>query len=173
MNVHKNARLTPHGRLLMVERIVEQGWTPAAAAAAAGVSERTAYTWLARYRQGGVAALGDRSSAPRRCPHATPAGRLAAIERLRRERLSGPKIAARLGVPASTVGAVLRRLGLGQLRALDPKPPAIRYERQKPGELIHIDTKKLGRIDGIGHHITGLHSGMHRSRCRAAAPGKG
>jgi transposase InsO family protein len=93
-----------------------------------------------------------------------PAERVAEIERLRRERLSGPAIALGLGMPRSTVGAVLRRLGLGRLAALDPKPPARRYEREHPGELLHIDTKKLGRIDGIGHRITGRHPGMVKNR---------
>ena len=164
MNVHKNARLTPAGRLLLVQRVEEQGWPVAAAASAAGVSERQGYCWLARYRGGGMAALADRSSAPHRCRHRTPAERVAEIEQLRRQRLSGPAIARQLGMPVSTVGGLLRRLGLGRLTALDPKPAIVRYQRQRPGELIHIDVKKLGRIDGIGHRITGQHAGMHRAR---------
>jgi transposase InsO family protein len=164
MNIHKNARMTVHGRALMVSRICEEGWRVAEAAEAAGVSERVAYKWLARYRAGGMAALNDRKPIPARCPHRLPAERVAEIERLRRERLSGPSIARRLALPRSTVGAVLRRLGLGQLAALDPKPPVVRYERERPGELIHIDTKKLGKIDGIGHRITGQHSGMRKNR---------
>jgi transposase InsO family protein len=164
MNVHKNARLTPAGRLLLVQRVEEQGWPVAAAAGAAGVSERQGYRWLARYRGGGVAALADRSSAPHCCRHRTPAERVAQIEQLRRQRLSGPAIARQLGMPVSTVGGRLRRLGLGRLAVLDPKPAIVRYERARPGELIHIDVKKLGRIDGIGHRITGQHAGMHRAR---------
>ena len=155
MNVHKNARTTSRGRLLLIQRIRNQGWRVAEAASAAGVSERTAYKWLARYRAGGEPALADRRSTPDRSPRRTPAETTAAIERLRRERLSGPRIARRLGLPVSTVGAVLRRLGLGRLKALDERPEIVRYERKEPGELIHIDTKKLGRIDGIGHRITG------------------
>ena len=155
MNVHKNARMTVHGRALLVDRIVGHGWPMAQAASAAGVSERTAYKWLARYRAGGVPALHDRGSTPGRSPRRTPPAIAIAIERLRRERLSGPRIARRLGIPVSTVGAVLRRLGLGRLKALDERPEIVRYERAWPGELIHIDTKKLGRIDGIGHRITG------------------
>ena len=155
MNVHKNARMTVHGRALLVDRIDGQGWPVAQAAAAAGVSERTAYKWRARYRTGGEAGLDDRRSTPARSPRRTPAAVAGAIERLRRERLSGPRIARRLGLPVSTVGAVLRRLGLGRLKALDERPEIVRYERARPGELIHIDTKKLGRIDGIGHRITG------------------
>jgi transposase InsO family protein len=94
----------------------------------------------------------------------TPAETIAAIETLRRQRLSGPGIARRLGQPRSTVGAVLRRIGLGRLDALDVRPPVVRYERQRPGELIHIDTKKLGRIDGVGHRITGDRTGRKRGR---------
>ena len=155
MNVHMNARMTVRGRALLVERIGEQGWPVAQAASAAGVSERTAHKWLARYRAGGAIALCERNSRPGRSPRRTPPGTAAAIERLRRERLSGPRIGRRLGLPVSTVGAVLRRLGLGRLKALDERPEIVRYERAAPGELIHIDTKKLGRIDGIGHRITG------------------
>ena len=164
MNTHKNARMTVHGRALLVKRIVGEDWRVAEAAKAAGVSTRTAHKWLARYRAGGERMLHDRSSAPARCPHRLPAEIVAEIEQLRRRRLTGPQIASRLGLARSTIGAVLRRLGLGRLSALDPKPPIIRYERAAPGELIHIDTKKLGRIDGIGHRITGYHVGMNRRR---------
>lgn len=164
MNVHKNARMTSHGRLLLVHRIRAQGWRVADAAAASGVSERTAYTWLARYRTGGEPALHDRRSTPGRSPQQTPAEAVAAIEHLRRQRLSGPRIARRLGMPVSTVGVVLRRLGLGRLKALDERPEPVRYQRQRPGELIHIDSKKLGRIDGIGHRITGDRKGQSSKR---------
>ncbi len=164
MNVHKNARLTPQGRLLMNRRISEQGWTVAAAAEAGGLSVRRAYHWLARYRAGGERMLHDRSSAPARCRDRVAAERVGEIERLRRQRMTGPAIARTLGMPRSTVGAVLRRLGLGRLKALDAPPPAIRYERARPGELIHIDTKKLGRIDGIGHRITGDRTGQSNKR---------
>jgi transposase InsO family protein len=159
MNIHKNARLTPQGRLLLVERITQHGWSVAQAAQAAGLSTRQAYRWSARYRSGGMAALEDRSSAPGHCPRRTSAAQTTAIEQLRRQRLTGPGIARQLGMPASTVGKVLRRLGLGRLRALDPKPPPRRYERERPGELIHLDSKKLGRIEGIGHRITGRRPG--------------
>ena len=164
MNTHKNARMTVHGRALLVKRIIEEGWPVAEAAKAAGVSIRTAYKWLARYRAGGERMLHDRSSAPARCPHRLPAETLAEIDRLRRQRMTGPQIAQSLGLARSTVGAVLHQLGLGRLSALDPKPPAVRYERAAPGELIHVDTKKLGRIDGIGHRITGQYSGMVKNR---------
>ena len=154
MNVHKNARLTPMGRALMAHRI-EQGWPAKAAAEAAGVSTVTAYKWRRRHRLGGERRHHDRSSAPRRCPRRTPEPRVAEIERLRRQRMSGPAIAQALGMAVSTVGAVLRRLGLGKLANLDPKPPVIRYERSAPGEMIHLDIKKLGRFDIEGHRITG------------------
>ena len=164
MNIHKNARLTPQGRALMVSRILDKSWPVADAAGAAGVSERTAYKWLGRYRTGGAAALSDRKPTPACCPHRLPAETVARIEQLRRERRSGPAIARSLAMPRSTVGAVLRRLGLSRLAALDPKPPVVRYEREHPGELIHIDIKKLGKIDGVGHRITGQHSGMRKNR---------
>jgi transposase InsO family protein len=155
MNMHKNARLTPQGRLLLVQRVTALGWTVRASAEAAGLSQRQAYHWLARYRAGGAGALADRSSAPQRRPHEVPAARVAEIEGLRRQRISGPAIAHQLAMPASTVGGVLRRLGLGKLAALEPRPPVVRYQRERPGELIHIDTKKLGRIAAVGHRITG------------------
>ena len=164
MNVHKNARLTARGRYLMVERVVEEGWTVASAAEAGGVSERTAYRWLRRYRAGGKAALEDRSSAPGRCPHRVPAARVEAIEELRRDRLTGPQIAARLGLPRSTVGVVLRRLKLGRLRDLEPRPVAVRYQRSRPGELIHLDTKKLGRFETVGHRFAGRGPGRHANK---------
>lgn len=159
MNIHKNARLTPQGQLLMVRRIEEEGWKVADAASAAGLSERRAYEWLKRYRAGGEIALHDRSSPPARYRTPAPNLRDAEIERLRRQRMPGDRIAHLLGLPRSTVGAVLRRLGLGRLKALDPPPAVVRYQRERPGELLHLDTKKLGRIEGIGHRITGRRSG--------------
>lgn len=160
MNAHKNARLTPFSRELMIERIRNQGWTVARAAEAAGVSERTAYKWLARYRGGGTAALHNARPVPRRLRHRLPQSQIALIESLRRQRLSGPAIAGRLGLPRSTVGAILRRCGLGRLRNLEERVPVRRYERKSPGELIHLDTKKLGRIVRVGHRITGTRTGQ-------------
>ena len=159
MNIHKNARLTPQGRLLMVRRIEGEDWTVAKAAEVAGLSERRAHEWLKRYRAGGEIALQDRSSTPARYRGCRVSERDAEIERLRRQRLTGDQIARQLGMPRSTVGMVLRRLGLGRLKALDPLPPVVRYERQRPGELLHLDTKKLGRIEGVGHRITGRRPG--------------
>jgi transposase InsO family protein len=164
MNVHKNARLTPQGRALMVKRILSERWKVSQAAEAAGISPRRAYHWLARFRAGAEPALSDRSPAPARCPRRRTAHEIAAIERLRRQRMTGPEIARMLAIPRSTVGAILRRLGLGRLSVLDKPPPAIRYERERPGELIHIDIKKLGRIDGIGHRITGDRTGQSHRR---------
>ncbi len=155
MNSHQHARMTVHGRALLVNRIITEGWRVVDAAEAAGISQRTAYKWLARFKAGGVRMLHDRSSAPARPKvRITPALR-SMIEALRRTRMSGQAIADRLGLPRSTIGAVLRKLGIGRLAALEARPPIIRYEREKPGELIHIDSKKLGRIDGVGHRITG------------------
>ena len=159
MNIHKNARLTPQGRLLLVKRIEDAGWSVVPAAQAAGISVRQSYRWLARYWVEGAAGLGDRSSAPHRCQHRTADERVSEIERLRRQRISGPQIARQLGMPVSTVGGVLRRLGLNRLAVLDDKPAVVRYERERPGELIHLDTKKLGRIAGVGHRITGRRPG--------------
>ena len=163
MNVHKNARLTPMGRELLAQRI-ESGWTVVNAAAAAGVSTRTASKWLARHRLGAERRHYDRSSAPRRCPHAIAPERVAQIEALRRQRMTGLQIASRLGMARSTVGAILRRIGLGRLDNLEPKPPVQRYEYDTPGGMIHIDMKKLGRIEGIGHRITGSRTGKSKTR---------
>ncbi len=163
MDVHQNARTTPHSRMLIVERLAE-GWTVASVAAAMGIDPKTVRKWRDRFAAEGAAGLLDRSSRPLRSPTRLGEDMTAEIVRLRRERLSGPAIARQARRPLSTVGVVLRRLGLGRLSALDPKPPVIRYERQRPGELIHIDTKKLGRIDGVGHRITGYHTGMVRNR---------
>jgi transposase InsO family protein len=159
MNVHKNARLTPIGR----ERIVRQvasGQAPKAVAQAAGVCLRTVRKWVERYRRAGLAGLQDRSSRPHRLRHPTPQTVVEEIERLRRERRTGKQIAAETGVSPATVSRVLRRLGLNKLSALEPAEPVRRYQREHPGELIHIDIKKLGRIGGVGHRITGRHPGM-------------
>jgi transposase InsO family protein len=151
MNIHKNARLTPHGRELIVRQI-ESGQTPEAAARAAGVCPRTARKWVARFKAEGVEGLKDRSSRPHRLRRPTPA---VIIGTLRRRRFTGKQIAAELGISAATVSRILRRLGLNRIQALEPAEPVRRYERQHPGELIHIDIKKLGRFDQVGHRITG------------------
>lgn len=155
MNIHHNARLTPLGRAAMISRIEIEGWSVARAAEAFGVSRRTADKWLQRHRRGGERRLHDRSSAPRRCPRKTPAQTIDQIQALRRQRMTGPAIAQALGLARSTVGLILRRLGLGKLAALDPKIPIVRYERAAPGEMIHLDIKKLGKFKVEGHRVTG------------------
>lgn len=164
MNAHKNARLTVHGRLLLVRRVTQHGWRVAEAANAAGIATRTAYKWLARFRAGGAAALPNRKATPARCPHRLPETTVCRIAELRRERLTGPQIARTLRLPRSTVSLALRRLGLARLVSLEPPPPVIRYERERPGELLHLDTKKLGRIDGVGHRMTGDRRGQSTKR---------
>lgn len=156
MKLHANAPLGPKGRAVMARRVVEDGLTLTEAAEAAGVSVRTAGKWTRRYRAEGEAGLADRSSAPRRVHNATPEDRVRAIAALRRLRMTGPEIAELLEMPTSTVSAVLKRVGLGKLSRLDPPEPIRRYEKRRPGELIHIDVKKLGRIvGGAGHRVTG------------------
>jgi transposase InsO family protein len=162
MNVHKNARLTPRGRVLMMLRI-DKGLSVCRAAGAAAISERTVHRWLRRWRAGDRELL-DRSSAPRSCPHQLAAAQVERIGQLRRQRLTGPSIARALGLPRSTVGLVLRRLGLNRLALLEPKPAVVRYERERPGEMIHLDIKSLGRFERIGHRISGDRSGQSKSR---------
>ena len=163
MDAHENARTTPHSRMLIVERL-GSGWSVVELAAAIGVTAETVRKWRDRFATEGEAGLRDRSSRPRHSPARLSSAAEVEIEGLRRRRLSGPAIARQLGRPVSTVGAALRRLGLGRLAALDPPRAVIRYERERPGELIHLDTKKLGRIDGIGHCITGDRTGQSRKR---------
>ena len=164
MNSHRNARLGFAGRLCLVQRLQHDGWTQAETAAAFGVSERTVRKWLRRYEREGRTGLPDRSSRPRRSPRKLARGLEHRIATLRTQRRSGPQIADALRLPLSTVGDVLRRLGLGRLPPLAPRPPIIRYERATPGELIHIDSKKLGRIVVMGHRVTGNRA-QHGPRC--------
>ena len=166
MKLHGNAALTPKQRLRLARRVVEEGWSVAEAAEAAEVSERTARKWVERYRIEGEASLADRSSAPASQPGATPEDRVAAIAALRRVRFTGQEIALTLGMALSTVQGILTRIGLGKLSRLEPPEPPNRYERKRPGELIHIDVKKLGRIGhkGAGHRATGNRGKGQRSR---------
>jgi transposase len=159
MNMHKNARLTPRGRERII-RQVESGQTPEAVAEAAGVCPRTVRKWVGRYRREGLSGLQDRSSKPHRLRQPTPAVVVEEIERLRRQRWTGKQIALQVGVSPATVSRVLRRLGLNKLSALEPAEPIRRYEREHPGELIHLDIKKLGRIGSVGHRITGRKTGV-------------
>jgi transposase InsO family protein len=155
MKVHGNARTTLFSRLLMVRRVEEEGWTLEQAAEAVGVSVRTVSKWLARYRVEGEDGLLDRSSAPRSIPHRTPEDRVEAIAALRRLRMTAAEIAECLRMALSTVSAVLTRIGLGKRSRLEPAEPLIRYERKRPGELLHIDVKKLARISRPGHRVNG------------------
>ncbi|HMI80258.1 MAG TPA: IS481 family transposase [Solirubrobacterales bacterium] len=157
MKIHGNARSCPNSRRLLVRRIEEEGWSLMAAAEAAGISERSARKWLGRWRTEGEGGLLDRSSAPKRVPSRLAADRLAAIEALRRLRMTAAEIAEVLGMALSTVSRWLARIGLGKRSALAPPEPPNRYERKRPGELIHVDVKKLGRIGrrGAGHRVLG------------------
>jgi transposase InsO family protein len=163
MNVHKNARLTGRGREWMVARVAS-GQTPQAVSEAVGVCPRTVRKWLKRYRADGIAGLQDRSSRPRRLYRPTPQATAERIETLRRQRLTGKAIAAEAGVSPATVSRVLKRLGLNKLSALEPAEPVRRYERAHPGELIHIDIKKLGKFSRVGHRITGDRTGQSNAR---------
>jgi transposase InsO family protein len=155
MKLHANAALTLRQRRRMVLRVIEQGWSISAAAAAENTSSKTCGKWVSRYRTEGECGLRDRSSAPHRQARQTSPERVEAIAALRRLRLSGPEIAELLDMALSTVSGVLSRIGMGRLGRLGLEP-AERYERERPGELIHVDVKKLGRIQGgAGHRMTG------------------
>ena len=162
MKLHANARTCPHSRRLAVERVRQEGWTLAAAAEAAGVSVRTVSKWLRRFRLEGEQGLLDRCSAPASVPLRTDELRVAVIAGLRRLRMTGAEIAETLGMPVSTVSGILTRIGLGKLWRLEPLEPPNRYEKQRPGELVHVDVKKLGRIGRPGHRV----NGDRRSRSR-------
>jgi transposase InsO family protein len=164
MKLHANARTCPKSRRLLVDRL-EGAWSLRSAAEAAGVSERTAAKWLRRWRAEGGAGLLDRSSAPRRRPTRLPVDRLEAIEALRRLRMTAAEIAEVLGMALSTVSRWLKRIGLGRRGALAPPEPPNRYERKRPGELIHVDVKKLGRISsrGAGHRVVGNRRSQFKS----------
>ncbi len=171
MKVHANAPLGPKGRLTMVVRVVDEGWSLAAAAEAAGVSERTCSKWVGRYRLEGQAGLLDRSSAPASIPHRTPDELVEVIVLLRRLRMTGAEIAFCLAMALSTVSAVLSRVGLGKLSRLEPPEPPNRYERRQAGELLHVDVKKLGRIRGAGHRVTGSRASQRRTRVNGKLTG--
>ena len=162
MDLHGNAALSWSGRRQLAGRVVEQGWSLKAAAEAAGVSVRCARKWVGRYRAGDRELL-DRSSAPRRVANRTDARRVAVIAKLRRLRMTAAEIAETLRMPLSTVSGILTRIGLGRLGRLGLEP-AIRYERARPGELVHIDVKKLGRIRGVGHRVSGSRASQTKTR---------
>ena len=164
MNIHKNARLTPHGR----ERTGAAGGERADAggrrARPQASARETVRKWVARFQAEGVEGLQDRSSRPHRLHRPTPQAIVEQVEALRRQRWTGKQIAAELGVSPATVSRILRRLGLNRIAALEPAEPVRRYEREHPGELIHIDIKKLGRFERVGHRITGDRTGQSKSR---------
>jgi len=155
MNIHKNARTTPRSRGQIVERVLTRQEAPTAVAAAVGVSDRTVRKWIARYAAEATAGLADRSCRPHRSPRATPPLLVSWVERLRRQRWTGAEIAHALQLSASTVARLLRRHGLARLRSLAPPVPVQRYQWAQPGDLLHLDVKKLGRIGRVGHRITG------------------
>jgi transposase InsO family protein len=165
MKLHANHRTCPSSRRLLCQRVLAEGWTSQQAAEAAGCSVRTAAKWLARYRAGDHV-LVDRSSRPLCSPHRLPRQRVAAIERLRRLRMTAAEIAEVLELPVSTVSLWLKRIGLGKRSRLDPLEPPNRYERRHPGELVHVDIKRLGRISalGAGHRVIGSRKSQHARR---------
>jgi transposase InsO family protein len=171
MNSHNNASLTPRGREEMVRAVVDEGLTRAAAARRFNTTPKTVTKWVKRFEAEGVDGLRDRSSRPRSSPSQTPPATCAAVEALRRQRRPGKQIAAELKLSPATVSRILRRRGLNKLSALEPVEPVRRYERAHPGELIHIDIKKLGRIDGVGHRITGDRRGQSNRRARGQGLG--
>src|SRR5664279_2099750 len=155
MNSHKNALLTPKGREAMVRFVIDGGLSKAAAARQFNVTPKTVAKWVERFRADGVDGLRDRSSRPLSLPSQTAPATCAVVEALRRQRHTGKQIAAEVGVSPATVSRILRRLGLNRIRDLEPAEPVHRYEREHPGDMIHIDIKKLGRFDQVGHRITG------------------
>jgi transposase InsO family protein len=163
MDIHKNARLTVHGRARIVG-LLQNGYGVAEAAEMSGVTGKTVRKWRDRFRAEGPAGLQDRSSRPHQPRHPTPIETVQQIEALRRQRMPGKEIAAQVGVSPSTVSRVLQRLGLNKLSALEPAQPTRRYERERPGELIHIDIKKLGRFDKAGHRAYGERREEWRNR---------
>jgi transposase InsO family protein len=163
MDIHKNARLTPHGRERLA-KMIASGQTPQAASEAVGVCPRTGRKWRDRFEQEGQAGLQDRSSRPHRLRRPTPPEVIERIKSLRHQRMPGTEIATTVGVSPATVSRVLKRLGLGKLSALEPAEPPRRYEREQPGEMIHLDIKKLGKFNQVGHRITGDRKGQSNSR---------
>ncbi len=155
MNVHHNAWLTARGRERIVHAILARQLSVKAAALQSGLSERSVRKWLARFRAEGTTGLRDRSSRPHRSPRQTPAAQVAVVLALRRLRLPGFQIARQRALSRATVSRLLRRHGLARLRDLEPAPPVVRYQRQLPGELLHFDIKKLGRIVRPSHRVTG------------------
>jgi transposase InsO family protein len=171
MNAHDNARLTPKGREDMVRAVVDHGLSKAAAARQFNTTPKTVAKWVARFRAQGVVGLRDRSSKPLSSPSQTSLATADAAEALRRQRRTQEHIAGELGISKATVSRILKRRGLSLLSSLEPQQPRPRYERATPGEIIHIDIKKLGRFNAIGHRITGDRRGQSNARGKGAGPG--
>ena len=166
MDTHKNARLTPKGREEMVRAVVDRGRSKACAARQFNTSPKTVGKWVERFRAQGIDGLRDRSSRPLSSPGQTAVATCSQVEALRRQRRTGKQIAAELRLSPATVSRILKRLGLNRLSSLEPEAPVRRYERERPGELIHIDIKKLGRFERPGHRVTG-----NRQGCRTEHAG--
>jgi len=164
MNLHRNARTTPASRAEMVRRVLDEGQRPAAVSKAFGVGPKPVTKWIARFGAEGAPGLEDRSSRPRRLREPTPRETVERIIALRRQRLPGKEIAAETGVSRSTVSRILRAARLSRAKDLDPPEPVVRYERERPGELIHLDIKKLGRFEQVGHRITSDRTRQSNSR---------
>jgi transposase InsO family protein len=164
MDNHKNAPLTPRGREAMVRSVIEGGLSKAAAARQFNITPKIVAKWVERFRTEGVDGLRDRPSRPLSLPSQTAPATCAVVEALRRQRHTGKQIATEVGVSSATVSRILRRLGLNRIRDLEPAEPVRRYEREHPGEIIHIDIKKLGRFEQVGHRITGDRKGQSNSR---------
>jgi len=171
MNTHENAHLTPKGREDMVRAVVEHGLSKAAAARQFNTTPKTVAKWVARFKAEGVVGLRDRSSKPLSSPSQTSLATADAAEALRRQRRTQEHIAGELGISKATVSRILKRRGLSLLSSLEPQQPRPRYERATPGEIIHIDIKKLGRFNAIGHRITGDRRGQSNARGKGAGPG--
>jgi transposase InsO family protein len=171
MDTHKNARLTPKGREEMVRSVVDGRLDTAAAARRFNTTPKTVAKWVGRFKAESVDGLRDRSSRPLSLPSQIPLATCDAVEALRRQRYTGKQIAAELAISPASVSRILRRRGLNKLSALEPAEPVRRYERENPGELIHIDIKKLGRINGVGHRITGDRRGQSHLRAVGDGPG--
>ena len=164
MDLYENASLTPKGREAMVRSVIEGGLSKASAAREFRTTPRTVAKWVERFRIEGVVGLRDRSSRPHSSPSQARPAVCAAVEALRRQRHTGEQIAAEVGVSPATVSRILKRLGLNRLSALEPAEPVRRYERAAPGEIIHIDIKKLGKFSRIGHRVTGERTGQSKTR---------
>ena len=164
MNVHKNARLTVHSRAALVRRVLDEGQPPKAVATAFGVDAKTVRKWVSRFEEQGAAGLADRSSRPHRLHRPTSVEIVEQVIALRRQRLCGQQIAKQTGVSPATVSRILRAVRLSRAQDLDPPAPIVRYERKAPGEMIHLDIKKLGRFEKPGHRVTGDRTGQSNSR---------